>query len=492
MTSTDTDPKSPPESRKRDVAFWFITAIKAFLLLCFAALYFVLPAVSAEMREGNASDESAFYNRMNADWFLISVFAVLPLIISVVAPFVRQFQRGPQYRFRPLIFWTALVANMIYLNWFIPPLPDSKARNWQTEQIRVQQIAFALAQYSEMHDGTLPLTLDELVDEGLLNLDKPVTSPPEAPGKAGKPYIYSPEITPDMPAACIILASRLPVFGDLNACWFIRNGFLTPVPWQNQDRGWIKTQQDVIRFVSAQQTALAVIKDGFDDPGRLERALSTLNNRLRPQLTRSMIAWALGAGKVKAARETLKDVLNSHTLSPSLKFECARALMRVGETSDIARPAEWIASVKLASLLPAPPNETAVPRIAAVVEKLNATAMDADTFAKETNLEKETADEYLRRLVGAMLLAREGANYRLGRKGLHLLSAGKEMLMESLEECRQKMAAEQLGSEPSYIERRQAIDALTERFPNRQGYEPFLDLASRRRAAKRWKELFGQ
>ena len=44
-----------------------------------------------------------------------------------------------------------------------------------------------------------------------------------------------------------------------------------------------------------------------------------------------------------------------------------------------------------------------------VLEKMNSMAMDKETFAKETNLETDSATEYLRRLTSERLLNRDGA-----------------------------------------------------------------------------------
>ncbi|TET35038.1 MAG: hypothetical protein E3J72_12955 [Planctomycetota bacterium] len=506
MVSDNSTTRNADDAGKRDTTFWFLTVIKGLVAAAFAAIYFLLPAVSHFTRSGAGSDGSEFFNRADGTWFLFSFLLALPLVVSVAAPFTGKFRKGALRRLRPWIFWVGLVGNMVYLNWFVPPLPDTRANPLVDDMLRVQHIAFALSQYAEAYDGQLPLALDELVDLGLLDLEKPVQSPglPDPDEKDGKPdrsYIYFPGIMPDMPAGCIILASRISLYFhrySLQTCWYIENGFRVPDPNRIGSRK-LKSYEEMLGkdggkggIVAAQRDGLNIIKGGFGDPKRLGLALGALKNRRQPLIVRCLIAWALGARKVKAAKPTLRDVFKRSSFTPDLKFECARALLRMGgNVSELRGPAKWIAFNRLATGFSDPPLDNDIPAIVSAVENLGRGEMGEDEFALSLKLSPETAADFKNILLGSGIVRRKaGGKVELGRYGRILLEGEREKLINAIGARRLAHVAQRRDTDPRYTVRRQAIEALILRFPDRRGYEPFLDLAARRAAAARWKALF--
>jgi hypothetical protein len=209
---------------------------------------------------------------------------------------------------------------------------------------------------------------------------------------------------------------------------------------------------------------------------------------------RCLVAWALGARKVKAARPTLQEVFKRSSFAPDLKFECARALLRLGgNVSDLRGPAKWIAFNRLATGVSDPPLDKNVPAIVSAVKNLGRGEMGEDEFAASLKLSPATAADFKNILLGSGIIRRKaGGKVELGRYGRILLEGEREKLINSISARRLAHVARRRDTDPRYTERRQAIEALTLRFPDRQDYEPFLDLAARRAAAARWKALFSQ
>jgi len=402
MVSDNTTNQDTGREEKRDTTFWFLAALKGVVAAAFAAIYFLIPAISYYTQENSYSNGSEFFLRADGTWFLFSFLLVLPVVVSVASPFVDKFRKGLLKRFRPWIFWVALAGNMVYLNWFIPPLPSEIANPYFEDMLQVQHISFALAKYSETHDGKLPPTLDDLVGAGLVELAKPILSPAMSENAGRLPYIYFSELTSDMPAGCIILASQVHIVlrhDKPQTCWYIRNGFYVPVS-SRVGSGWRKSYEEIMGggkrrikgLFAAQLEGMNIAKSNLDDPARLGAALSALKNRSRHRITRCIVAWALGAHKVEAARPALYDIFRKSNFLPGLKFECARALLRIGgNESDYRAAAKWIASNKLASGISPPPLGKDIPAIVSAALNLGRGEIDEKKFAASTGLSPDTA-----------------------------------------------------------------------------------------------------